>query len=84
MTEIPDRRIGDILNENWVPTGNHTRCPECLSVEVSVEGLYVTFVTDDIDPEASYWVYKCFGCGATGPAQLKTPEEKGKWVDGLS
>jgi DNA-directed RNA polymerase subunit RPC12/RpoP len=79
MTSPPSNRaIGDILNENWVPTGSHSRCPRCLSAE----GIFVTFVSDDIDPDAGYWVYRCFGCGATGHAQLKTPEEKGKWIDG--
>ena len=29
------------------------------------------------------WEYRCTDCGATGKAQMKTPEEHGKWTDGL-
>lgn len=77
MTDISGRPIGDIINQHWVPTGSHTRCPQCLSVP----GMYVTLATDAYNE--AHWFWKCFDCGATGTAQLKTPEEKGKWVDGL-
>lgn len=58
----------------WLDTGRHSRCPDpaCLSVD----GLKVR-------PAAEGWEYRCFTCGKTGKAGLKTPEEQGKWVDGL-
>ena len=81
------------VTEGWLRTGRHSRCPACLSVD----GLYVKLVsTFDLYPaslagvqlkfgakETVSWVYKCHDCGDTGPCNLKTPEEQGKWTDGL-
>jgi len=76
----------------WLSTGRHTRCPnpECLSID----GLKVRPVLQVTGPASlagvqlkfsarESWEYRCFDCEATGPAQLKAPQEHGKWVDGL-
>jgi hypothetical protein len=62
--------------EEWLETGSHTRCPVpgCLDLDVRVR-------LREQDGEA-YWEYLCFACGTRGRAQMKTPQEHGKWVDG--
>lgn len=32
-------------------------------------------------PASMEWRGHCFTCGWEGPAQMKTPEEHGRWVD---
>lgn len=73
----------------WLDTGRHTRCPQCLSVD----GLKVRQVLKahtaslagaQLKTAVTWgWVYKCFNCGAEGDTQPKAPEEHGKWTDGL-
>lgn len=76
---------------NWLDTGQHSRCPNCRSID----GLQVRLVTTlDLVPaclsgssmkfgarENVSWIYRCRDCGDTGPAQMKTPEEHGRWVE---
>lgn len=81
------------IEEGWLRTGRHSRCPACLSVD----GLKMKLVSSfDLYPaslagmqmkfgarETVSWWYRCFDCGDEGPCSLKTPEQQGKWIDGL-
>jgi DNA-directed RNA polymerase subunit RPC12/RpoP len=82
----------EMTGDGWLKTGSHTRCPKCLSVDglevrrdfrakplgsFSIAGAQMKVVG------GFAWQYRCTACGATGDAQPKTPEEHGKWTDGL-
>jgi hypothetical protein len=81
------------LTQGWLPTGRHSRCPQCLNVEnlyIRQESTFEVYPASlpGMQPkmaarERTGWVFRCFACGATGPCELKSPEEQGKWVDGL-
>ena len=66
--------FGAMDGRGWLPTGSHTRCPVCLNLDVRVR-------IEDLGTDHASWVFLCFHCGAEGPATMKTPEEKGRWVD---